>query len=57
MFNPAQIRMDLRLPDLENATRNHIATLGDVAARRTDAPELQKDLLGIRTPERSPASR
>ena len=33
--------MDYRLPDLENATRNHGVRLGDVAARTTTAPELQ----------------
>jgi MinD-like ATPase involved in chromosome partitioning or flagellar assembly len=48
IFNPAQIRMDFRLPDLENATRNHGFTLGEVAARRTDAPELQKASLVMR---------
>jgi hypothetical protein len=34
--------MDYRLPDLENATRNHGVKLGDVAARTTTAPELQR---------------
>jgi len=48
IFNPAQICMDFRLPDLENASRNHGATLGDVAARRTDAPELHKASLVMR---------
>ena len=48
MFAPAVIRMDYRLPDLENALRNHGVTLGEVAARRTKAPELQKASLVMR---------
>ena len=48
MFAPAVIRMDYRLPDLENALRNHGVTLGAVAARRTDVPELQKASLVMR---------
>ena len=48
VFNPAQICMDFRLPDLENATRNHGATLGDVASKRTAAPELRKASLVMR---------
>jgi MinD-like ATPase involved in chromosome partitioning or flagellar assembly len=47
-FKPAVIRMDYRLPDLENAARNHGLTLGAIAARRTDAPELQKASLVMR---------
>jgi len=42
------IRMDYRLPVLENATRNHGVTLGAVAGRSTDAPELQKASLVMR---------
>jgi hypothetical protein len=45
---PAVIRMDYRLPVLENATRNHGVTLGAVAGRSTDAPELQKASLVMR---------
>ena len=42
VFEPAVIRMDYRLPDLENASRNHGVTLGQIAGRTTNAPELQK---------------
>jgi MinD-like ATPase involved in chromosome partitioning or flagellar assembly len=48
MFAPAVIHMDYRLPDLENAVRNHGVTLGEVAARETNAPELQKASLVMR---------
>jgi len=48
IFSPAVIRMDFRLPDLENALRNHGVTLGEVAARRTDVAELQKASLVMR---------
>ena len=47
-YAPAVIRMDYRLPVLENATRNHGVTLGAVAGRSTDAPELQKASLVMR---------
>jgi hypothetical protein len=42
------IRMDYRLPDLENGARNHGLTLGDIASRKTNAPELQKASLVMR---------
>src|SRR5438105_9111865 len=42
VFKPAVIRMDYRLADLENGARRYGATLGDIAARKTDAIELQK---------------
>ena len=42
VFEPAVIHMDYRLPDLENASRNHGVTLGQIAGRTTNAPELQK---------------
>ena len=48
IFSPAVISMDFRLSDLENATRNYGATLGDVARRATHAPELQKASLVMR---------
>ena len=48
VFSPPVIQMDYRLPDLENATRNHGVTLGQVAARATDAPELRKASLVMR---------
>ena len=41
IFEPAVIRMDYRLADLENAARNHGATLGHVAGRKMAAAELQ----------------
>jgi len=47
-FSPAVMRMDYRLPVLENATRNHGVTLGLVAGRLTDAPELRKASLVMR---------
>ena len=40
--------MDYRLPDLENALRNHGVTLGKVATRQTKAQELQKASLVMR---------
>ena len=42
VFRPAVVRMDFRLPELENATRNHGVNLESVAARKTAAPVLQK---------------
>jgi MinD-like ATPase involved in chromosome partitioning or flagellar assembly len=48
IFAPAVIHMDYRLPDLENALRNHGVTLGGVAARQTKVPELQKASLVMR---------
>ena len=42
------IRMDYRLPDLENASRNHGVTLGQIASRTTNAPELQKASFVVR---------
>lgn len=47
-FAPAVIQMDYRLPELENAARNHGVTLGDIARRRNDAIELQKASLVMR---------
>jgi MinD-like ATPase involved in chromosome partitioning or flagellar assembly len=47
-FQPAVIRMDYRLPDLENAARNHGVTLGAVVRRATDAAELRKASLVMR---------
>lgn len=48
VLNPAIIRMDYRLAELENATRNHGVTLGGVASRGTDIPELCKASLVMR---------
>ncbi|HWF06995.1 MAG TPA: DnaJ domain-containing protein [Bryobacteraceae bacterium] len=47
-FQPAVIRVDYRISDLENAARNHGVTLGRVAGRTTSAPELQKASLVMR---------
>ena len=47
-FHPAVIHMDYRLPELENGARNHGVTLGSIAVRRTDAPELRKASLVMR---------
>lgn len=48
MFAPAVIQMDYRLPELENAARNHGVTLGEIARRSNGAPELQKASLVMR---------
>jgi MinD-like ATPase involved in chromosome partitioning or flagellar assembly len=48
IFNPAVIAMDFRLPELENAARNHGVTLATIAARGTAAAELQKASLVMR---------
>jgi MinD-like ATPase involved in chromosome partitioning or flagellar assembly len=48
VFAPALIHMDYRLADLENAARNHGITLGGVAARTSDAPELRKASIVMR---------
>jgi MinD-like ATPase involved in chromosome partitioning or flagellar assembly len=48
VFQPAVIQMDYRLPELENATRNHGVTLGNVAGRATDVSELQRASLVMR---------
>jgi hypothetical protein len=47
-FQPAIIRLDYRLADLENAARNHGMTLGRVARRTATAPELKKASLVMR---------
>jgi len=47
-FQPAIIRLDYRLADLENAVRNYGVTLGQVAGRTTTATELQKASLVMR---------
>jgi MinD-like ATPase involved in chromosome partitioning or flagellar assembly len=48
VFQPAIIRMDYRLPELENASRNYGLTLSDIAGRANSAPELQKASLVMR---------
>jgi curved DNA-binding protein CbpA/MinD-like ATPase involved in chromosome partitioning or flagellar assembly len=47
-FQPAIIRLDYRLADLENAVRNYGVTLGQVANRTASAPELRKASLVMR---------
>jgi MinD-like ATPase involved in chromosome partitioning or flagellar assembly len=47
-FHPAVIRMDFRLPELENAARNYGVTLGDIANRKAKEPELRKASLVMR---------
>ena len=47
-FRPSVIQMDYRLAELENATRNYGVTLGEVAARATPVPELQRASLVMR---------
>jgi curved DNA-binding protein CbpA/MinD-like ATPase involved in chromosome partitioning or flagellar assembly len=47
-FQPAVIRLDYRLADLENAARNYGITLGRVAGRTASVPELQKASLVMR---------
>jgi MinD-like ATPase involved in chromosome partitioning or flagellar assembly len=48
VFHPAVIRMDNRLPELENAARNHGVTLGDIALRSNHVLDLQKASLVMR---------
>jgi hypothetical protein len=48
IFHPAVIPVDYRLPDLENATRNHGVTLGEVSSRSTNVPELRRASLVMR---------
>ena len=48
VFQPAVIRMDYRLAELENAARNHGLTLGDIATRTNRTVELQKASLVMR---------
>ena len=48
LFDPGVIGMDYRLPELENAARNHGVTLGAIARRGNSAPELQKASLVMR---------
>jgi MinD-like ATPase involved in chromosome partitioning or flagellar assembly len=47
-FAPAVIRFDYRLAELENAARNHGATLGDVARRKAAASELRRASIVMR---------
>ena len=47
-FQPAILRLDCRLADLENASRNYGVTLGRVADRTATQPELQKASLVMR---------
>jgi MinD-like ATPase involved in chromosome partitioning or flagellar assembly len=47
-FRPAAIHMDYRLPELENAARNHGVTLGSIASRKTNAAELRRASIVMR---------
>lgn len=47
-LSPAVIRFDYRLAELENAARNHGATLGDVARRKAAAAELKRASIVMR---------
>jgi hypothetical protein len=48
IFDPPVIQMEYRLPELENAERNYGVTLGEIARRSNDAPELQRASLVMR---------
>lgn len=48
VFQPLTVAMKYRLPDLENPSRQHGLTLGQVAARRARVPELEKASLVAR---------
>lgn len=48
IFKPVILTMKNRLADLENPSRQHGATLGDVATRRANVPELEKSSLVAR---------
>ena len=47
-FEPLILSMEFRLPDLENAARQHGFTLGQVAQRSASVPILQKTSLVLR---------
>ena len=47
-FQPAVLSMEYRLADLENASRQHGATLAQIAQRKTNATELQRASFIIR---------
>ena len=48
VFHPVTITMEFRLADLENPARQHGITLGQIAERKAQAPELQKASLVMR---------
>ncbi len=48
VFQPAVMPMEYRLPELENATRNHGVPMCGITARRTAVAELQKTSLVMR---------
>jgi len=48
MFHPAVISMEFRLPDLENAARQHGVTLRQVAERKTSYDPLRKTSFVLR---------
>jgi hypothetical protein len=47
-FKPAVISVEFRLPDLENAVRQHGATFGQVASRQSQVAVLQKTSFVLR---------
>lgn len=47
-LHPLILSMEFRLPDLENAARQHGFTLGQVADRSSSVPNLQKTSLVLR---------
>jgi hypothetical protein len=44
LFRPAIIRMDLRLPNLQHAVRNHGFTMGKSVAGRSKPPSRKKSV-------------
>ena len=48
VFQPVKVTMKYRLPDLENPARQHGLTLGQVAGRNVQVPELAKASLVAR---------
>jgi MinD-like ATPase involved in chromosome partitioning or flagellar assembly len=48
VFQPAIIQAEFRLSELENPARQHGVTLGKVAGRNTEIPELQKSSVVMR---------
>jgi MinD-like ATPase involved in chromosome partitioning or flagellar assembly len=48
IFQPVVLAMEFRLPELENAARQHGVTLSQIVERRLEVPELQRASLVIR---------
>ena len=47
-FKPREIAMEYRLPNFENPARQFGVTLGQIAKRKTDVPELQQTTVVMR---------